>query len=675
MIRFGREITGELDPSMRREWIVSNGIGGYAMGTPAGVRTRRYHSILTAALQPPAVRTLLVAGLDTWVEIDGRKHPLCTHEWAAGVLLPDGYRHLETFRLDGLIPTWTWTLGDICIVQRLWMAHGKNTTYITYEYVRGSREITLQPIPLCTYRDHHHATIGGAVISITVEDRLHEQVVTVDVPEDLSRDPNAAKPSPFRIYSNADIVKPTAEWWWSFHLAKETYRGLTDHEDLFSAATFRREMTPGDTMVVVCTAESDDPLPWQEALTAEREREIELLVQAKLADAPAWIRQLALAADQFIVDRAINGQMGNSVIAGYPWFSDWGRDTMIALPGLTLATHRPDVAASLLTTFAHFVDQGMLPNRFPDQGQQPEYNTVDATLWYFEAIRAYLAYRDDPALIEQLYPVLTDIIDWHIRGTRYSIHVDLADGLLYAGEPGIQLTWMDVKIEDRVVTPRIGKPVEINALWYNALRIMCDLAERLGKAGDAAHYQEMAERAQASFNARFWYNAGGYLYDVIDGPEGDDPALRPNQLIAVALDGLLDDKRAREIVDLCAQELVTSLGVRSLASGDPNYVGHYGGDTVTRDSAYHQGTAWAWLSGPFVAAHYRVYKNAKLAFSYLEPFEDHLKDAGLGSIDEIFDGDPPHEPRGAIAQAFSVAEILRAYRLLQPGLGAEDNGM
>jgi len=667
MIRFGREITGDLNAALRREWIVTNGIGGYAMGTPSGARTRRYHSILTASFQPPALRTLLVAALDTWVEIDGQRIPLVTHSWAAGVLLPDGYSHLEAFRLDGSIPTFTWTLGDICIVQRLWMAHGKNTTYITYEYARGTRDVILQVIPLCTYRDHHRETRGGLAVNVALEEHAYERIATISAAEDLSRDPNAELPRSFRVHSNADTAKVTAAWWWSFHLPKETARGLNDSEDLFAAVTFRRELSVGDVMNVICTAEDESPDAWEVALDAERDRETALVQAAQVADAPPWIAQLVLAADQFIVDRAIGETAGKSVIAGYPWFTDWGRDTMIALPGLTLATHRPEVAASILSTFAHFVDQGMLPNRFPDQGQTPEYNTVDATLWYFDAIRAYLAYRDDPALRTNLYPVLTDIIDWYIKGTRYAIHVDPADGLLYAGEAGIQLTWMDVKIGDRVVTPRTGKAVEINALWHNALCIMAELATRLGKADDVTRYQTMAAHAHESFNARFWYT-GGYLYDVIDTPDGNnDAALRPNQLIALTLPyRLINDERAKTIVDICARELVTSSGVRSLAPRDSRYIGHYGGDTAARDGAYHQGTAWGWLIGAFVTAHYRVYGDAEQAYSYLEPFADQLNDAGLGTLDEIFEGDPPHTPSGAIAQAWSVAEVLRAYRVIRP---------
>ncbi len=340
---------------------------------------------------------------------------------------------------------------------------------------------------------------------------------------------------------------------------------------------------------------------------------------------------------------------------------------MIALPGLTLITGRSDVAAAILRTYAAFVYQGMLPNRFPDRGEAPgrdDYNTVDATLWYFEAIRAYHAATADDDLLRDLYPVLQEIVHWHVRGTRYGIRMDPVDGLLFSGEEGVQLTWMDAKVGDWVVTPRTGKAVEINALWYNALRILADIAHHLGepaRGSTTVEYEELADRVQASFG-RFWNDALGYCYDVVDGPEGDDARLRPNQLLAVSLHhSPLERARQRAIVDVCARHLLTSHGLRSLAPGDPGYVGHYGGDRRQRDAAYHQGTVWSWLIGPFVSAHLRAYGNRTLARSYLSPLLDHLSGAGVGSISEIFDGHAPFVPRGAIAQAWSVAEILRAW--------------
>jgi predicted glycogen debranching enzyme len=666
MIRFGREVTGNLDAALRREWLITNGIGGYGMGTLAGTRTRRYHGLLNAALQPPTGRTLIVATLDAWVEIDGRRSPLVTHEWAAGVVLPDGYRHLESFRLEGATPVFTWSLGDLRLVQRLWMAHGQNTTYVTYTLTRGASRARLLLKPLCAYRDHHRLTKGGYPVEVDFSPAPWPggQALTVRAMPDRS-----APAQPFRILASGGTITPDAEWWWSFHLNEEKRRGLDNQEDLFAAATISADMQPGSTLALAFTADAADPLPWTDALQAEQDRQRALLEHAALPpDAPDWIRQLVLAADQFIVSRDIGGAHGRSVMAGYPWFSDWGRDTMIALPGLTLAVGRGDDAAAILQTYAKFVDAGMLPNRFPDAGSAPEYNTVDATLWYFQA--AYACFKasgpDHPA-IHDLYPALVEILRWHIDGTRYGIRMDPADGLLFAGELGTQLTWMDAKIGDWVVTPRVGKPVEINALWVNALRIAAEIATALGHANDAARYAALAERAHSGFNERFWYS-GGYLYDVIDGPDGDDPTLRPNQIFAVSLPfPLLDGARARAVVEVCARELVTSFGLRSLAQDETDYVGYYGGDPLQRDGAYHQGTVWAWLIGPFVSAHYRVFGDAQAALSYLEPLADHLNEHGLGTLGEVFDGDPPHGPNGCVAQAWSVAEALRVWRAIAPG--------
>lgn len=673
MIHFGREVTGNLETVLRREWLVTNGIGGYAMGAVGGARTRRYHSLLTASLQPPTRRTVMVGSLDTWVEINGRRSPLVTHEWAAGVVLPDGYRHLESFTLDGLIPTFVWSLGDVQLEQRIWMAHGQNTTYVTYTYTRGSSNIRLLLKPLCTYRDHHKVTKGGfrvdvnAVTSPWPEGRA----LAVQVYPERAHGPA----QPFRIFANQGSFTPGPEWWWSFHLAREEEGGLDDQEDLFAAGTLVADVRPGDTLAMAFTAAATDPAPWQDAYDAERQRQARLIARADAADAPGWVRQLVLAADQFIVTRDIEGETGTSILAGYPWFSDWGRDAMIALPGLTLVTGRYEDGARILRTFARYVDHGMLPNRFPDAGDAPEYNTVDAALWYFQAIYAYYqACGESHPLIRELYPAMLDILSWYQKGTRFSIHQDQEDGLLYAGEAGAQLTWMDVKIDDWVVTPRVGKPVEINALWYNALRITAEIGAALDHNDDAERFTREADRVYASFNDRFWYS-GGYLYDVIDAPEGDDPTLRPNQIFAVSLPfPLLESEHARAVVSICARELVTSYGLRSLPPDENDYVGHYGGDPVQRDASYHQGTVWSWLLGPFVSAHYRAFGDARAAFSYLEPLADHLADHGLGSISEIFDADPAHAPHGCIAQAWSVGEVLRAWHALRPVLQPESPG-
>jgi predicted glycogen debranching enzyme len=382
---------------------------------------------------------------------------------------------------------------------------------------------------------------------------------------------------------------------------------------------------------------------------------------AQGAAAPGWIRQLVLAADQFIVKRALPEEPdGRSIIAGYHWFADWGRDTMIALPGLTLAAGRADIAKKILLAFAHYVDGGMLPNNFPDAGGRPEYNTVDAAMWFFEAVRQYFAATQDTATLAKLFPVMDQMIRAHIAGTRYQIHMD-EDALLYAGEPGVQLTWMDAKVGDWVVTPRIGKPVEINALWFNALETMASLAPLVKKSAEP--FTNLAAQVKQSF-AKFWNTAAAYCYDVIDSPGiENDTSLRPNQIFAVSLpQSPLTQEQQKAVVDICARKLVTSQGLRSLAQSDPAFQGHYGGDVRQRDGAYHQGTVWGWLLGPFVLAHLRVYQDRASAASFLEPLANQIHSHGLGTLSEICDGDAPFVPRGCIAQAWSVAEVLRAWR-------------
>jgi predicted glycogen debranching enzyme len=453
---------------------------------------------------------------------------------------------------------------------------------------------------------------------------------------------------------------------------------LDDTEDLYSPGVFVIELTDGESLTFVVSTDANAVSDFETAQAEEIERRRMLITSTSVTVDQDWVAQLILAADQFIVTRRSrtlsieHGLDGHSVIAGYPWFGDWGRDTMIALPGLTLTTGRFEVARSILLTFAQHLDRGMLPNRFPDVGDEPEYNTVDATLWYVSAIEAYTRHSRDLELAAEVFAALVDIVAWHRRGTRYRIHVDPDDGLLWAGEDGVQLTWMDAKVGDWVVTPRVGKAVEINALWYNALRAIAGLATQLGKHDIADELTIAAEGVKTSF-ARFWNQERGCLYDVIDGPAGEkgadgrrhDPSLRPNQIFAVSLPhSPLDPVRQRAVVDTCARHLVTSFGLRSLAQGHPDYVGRYGGDQRSRDGAYHQGTVWPWLLGPFAEAHFRVHGDVDLARSFLRPLGGHLRHAGIGSVSEIFDGDPPHGARGCFAQAWSVAETLRVWSAL-----------
>ena len=466
--------------------------------------------------------------------------------------------------------------------------------------------------------------------------------------------------TPFYLLCSDTKIEPRHTWYRNFYLSQEACRGLDDMEDHLFAAEFDIMLEPGNSVTFVATTEANASLEGTSAYKARQDYEKGLINKSLFHNEPIWIRQLVLAADQFIVKRTFDNQDGVTVIAGYPWFGDWGRDTMISLPGLTMSTGRPNDAKMILHTFANFVDQGMIPNRFPDNNELPEYNTVDATLWYIEATRAYFSVTNDKELLKDIFPVFQEIIEWHLRGTRYNIKLDEQDALLYAGEEGTQLTWMDAKVGDWVITPRFGKPVEINALWYNALCCMKNFAEVLGL--DASLYTKLSKYTKASFQ-RFWFEKGAYLYDVLDGPDGVDASLRSNQLLAVSLPhSPLTSNQQKAIVDICAKDLLSSYGLRSLSPDDPAYQGRYRGNQTKRDAAYHQGTVWAWLIGPFVSAHYRVYKDAALARSFLLPFADHLQQHGLGNISEIFDAEAPFTPRGTFAQAWSVAEVLRVWQ-------------
>ena len=656
MFDFGREVTGNLAVAESREWLITNGIGGFASGTIAGKLTRRYHGLLMAALTPPLGRTLLLAKLEETVEYDGiypengRFYKLYCNRWSDGSVEPDGYKYLDRFHLEGTTPVWTYAIANALLEKRIWMQPGANTTTIQYKLVRATGPMTIDTSVLVNYRDYHATTI--------MDDRK------VDIQEVENGLSLLLKEEgvPFYLLSDSAEITPDFDWYEDFFLSVEDYRGQRDiQDDHMKAGQIRQTLRVGESFAIVA---STDPSPNLDADATLQQRvayENDLLIKAGVEKAVPAMQQLVLAADQFIVKRpTAKDANGRSIIAGYHWFSDWGRDTMISLPGLTLNTNRPEVAASILRTYAQFVDQGMIPNRFPDAGEIPEYNTVDATLWYFEAIRAYFAATGDKALLAELYPVLEDIIKWHKRGTRYNIHMDSTDGLIYAGEEGIQLTWMDAKIGNWVVTDRIGKPIEINALWYNALRSMAGFARELDH--DGRFYDKLADNTQLGFD-RYWNAKMGYCYDILDGPDGHDGKLRPNQLFAISLHhSPLPEMQSRSVVDACARHLLTGHGLRSLSPDDEDYIGHYGGNQLKRDGAYHQGTVWGWLIGPFVEAHLRVYNDPDMAKSFLLPLIQELVDDGVGSISEIFDGDPPFAPRGCIAQAWSVAEVLRVWQ-------------
>jgi len=662
-IAFGREVCGDLESALRREWIVTNGLGGYASGTLAGINSRRYHGLLVAALAPPVDRQLFLAGLVEWAVLGEHRYPLSAHEFGDGTIDPQGFRYVEGFTLEGMLPVWTYALEDVRLEKRIWMAYGANTVYVEYRLTRGDRPVALEVTPLLTQRDFHLLGPGAWRPNVWADGSR----VAVD---------SGAASRPYRLIAPQGRFGPDGVWWRNFLHREETARGLDDREDLYAPGVFDITLGPGESRALIATAEDDPDLSPARALAAAQDRQRMLVRRARAENADPVVRQLTLAADQFIVRRETPGggtsaggdarsPDGRTALAGYHWFNDWGRDAMIALPGLTLSTGRHDDAAAILRGFAAIVRDGLVPNNFPDRaGAEPTYNTADASLWFILAAGAYDEAADDVRLVDEMCRVVREIIDRHVTGTRYGIGMDARDGLLRAGEPGVQLTWMDAKVGDAVITPRIGKPVEINALWYNALRTAAVLLT--GRDDDAAaRYDLLAGRARASFRARFVVPGRETLADVVDGPDGDDVTVRANQIFAVSLPfPLLDGPAAAALVRAVARTLLTTYGLRSLAPAAPGYHGTYAGDLVSRDRAYHEGTVWGWLIGPYVDAYYRATGDAAAALELLRPFAHHLRDAGLGTISEIFDGDPPHRPRGCIAQAWSVAEVLRVWRKL-----------
>ncbi|MEI2773209.1 MAG: amylo-alpha-1,6-glucosidase [Candidatus Competibacter sp.] len=668
-IRFGRAICGDLGQAERREWWLGNGLGAYAAGTIAGTLTRRYHGLLIAPVEPPLGRWLVFSQADATLFDGDREIPLFSNRWSGGAVVPEGQVQLESFQLHGRMPVWRYALGDRLIEQRIWLEPGANTVYVAYrlESADGDQDLRLQVRLLVNARDHHVSMAPGG-FTPQVE-KAGEQLHVIC-------------PDRFTLRFQAVDGQFQTAWDWieNFDLPVERERGLPDRDAHLCIGHALLTLRPGHWVGIVASLHDNASADLDAALQRFLDREQVLLdllppspptplpqgergVQ-RVSAPPDWIEQLALAADSFLFARPLPDLPdGESIIAGYPWFGDWGRDTMIALPGLTLATGRLDSARRILLTFARFVDQGMLPNVFPGAGETPDYNTVDAGLWYFEAWRAYLEASNDWAVLAEVFPVLADMIDWHVRGTRYRIGMDTADGLLHAGEPGVQLTWMDAKVGDWVVTPRIGKPVEINALWYNALMIMADFAERLGQP--SAPFAELAAKARQGFQ-RFVRSDGAGLLDVLDGPTGDDPTTRPNQIFAVSLPhSPLDSETQQAVVRVCGRELLTSYGLRSLAPDHSDYRPYYIGGVWERDGSYHQGPVWAWLLGHYALAEYRVHGDAAAAQAYLQPIRDHLLDAGLGTVSEILDGAPPHVPRGAPAQAWSVACVLEAWQRLE----------
>jgi predicted glycogen debranching enzyme len=646
-IEFDHLICSDLGQATRLEWLETNGIGGFASSSIIGMNTRRYHGLLVAATKPPVGRTVLLSKLEEAVLLGGKRYELSANQYA-GAIHPEGYLLLDSFRLDPF-PVFTYRIEDVEIEKTVFLVHGENTVVIQYELLGNlaGRSAILEVRALVAFRDYHSTTHVNS--SIRTEVASAPGVATIT--------PYDGLPS-LHFAHNAQAIDSAGFWFYNFEYERERERGLDYLEDLFSPLLLSFDLARTATAAVIASMLAHEAA---EARMLEDE-EIERRERLKpVQETDVFATVLTAAADQFVVARGDQ----NSVIAGYPWFSDWGRDTMISLPGLSLVTGRFDIARNILRAFARSMDQGMLPNRFPDAGETPEYNTVDATLWMFHAVSEFLRYTGDTDFVRaELYQKLADSIAWHERGTRYGIRVD-SDGLLRAGQQGVQLTWMDAKVGDWVVTPREGKPVEIQALWYSALCVMEELARAFGRGAEAGHYSALAGRVRGSFESAFWNEQDGCLYDVV-GTAGPDRSIRPNQIFAVSLPhALLSGERARRVVDVVEWELLTPYGLRTLSPRDPNYKGRYSGDQRSRDSAYHQGTVWPWLLGPFLTAYLKVHANdpqVRLrADRFLDAIRSHLWQAGLGQISEIFDGDAPHHPGGCIAQAWSVAEILRVY--------------
>jgi predicted glycogen debranching enzyme len=646
MIRFSPQVLHDLGVALQKEWLETNGLGSYASSTIIGVNTRRYHGLLIASLQPPVDRVLLLAKLEEAIILNDQAHPLSANLYP-GVVYPTGHLSQTEFALEPL-PTFRYEIRGCRIEKRVFMVHGQNTTVIQYRLLEAPEAVPFEVRPLITCRDHHGTTRADPNMDLSGQ-----------VSEDgVSFTPYAGGPTLHLQHPGGWFLAAPC-WYYNFEHPAEAQRGLDAFEDLANPGLIQWTLSPGSSATVIASANRPSAVDPDVAAEAEVHRRVALGWEAQPADPLAG--PLRVAADAFLVKRAVENL--TTVIAGYPWFTDWGRDTMIALPGLTLVTGRLREAREILATFARHCSQGMIPNRFPDSGGEPEYNTMDATLWFVQAVRRYVEYSGDLDFVRQdLMPVLTDIVDWHLAGTRFGIRMD-DDFLLEGGAEGSQLTWMDAKVVDWVVTPRRGKPVEINALWYAALHTVADLREAL--EGNESRYRELARGVQRTFYPTFWNEAAGCLFDCVS-ESGRDPAIRPNQVLAVSLaDDLLPRARAKQVVEVARDHLLTPYGLRSLSPSDPNYVPYYGGDQATRDGAYHQGTVWAWLLGPFVTAWVKVHEGTAEARAqareFLAAFPDHLEDAGLGSVSEIFDGAPPHHPRGCIAQAWSVAEVLRAY--------------
>jgi predicted glycogen debranching enzyme len=630
----------DFERSHSLEWLETNGLGGYASGTVSGAHSRRYHGILVASMRPPVERMVMLSKLDETVVVGEDHFELSANQYP-GTIHPRGFTFLKSFERD-LFPTWTYKIGSIELKKTIASVSGENTTIVLYEVVSALKKFTLELLPLYSCRDFHslaHANDSLGLVYL-FSDHIFRTMNYPGCPELFVKVPGAA-------------FREQKDWYYNFEYSVEQERGLDFKEDLYTHGRFSIELKKGDKLGIIVSTEDPTEKDAFKLFNKEKKRREDV---AKDFTGNENGRRLALAADQFIVQRG----KSTTIIAGYHWFADWGRDTMISLPGICLARGRFKEAKEILKTFAENVSEGMIPNRFLDHGEASEYNNVDATLWFFHAIHQYYKYTNDKAFVKALLPVLKDIVDWHDKGTRYNIHVDPNDQLLFAGQDGVQLTWMDAKIGDWVVTQRKGKPVEINALWYNALCVLDFLTAEVNGSSSLV-YKVKAEKVFQSFNEQFWNKEYECLYDYVDGSYKNDD-IRPNQLYAVSLPfSVLEEKYRTKVFEMARQYLLTPRGLRSLGAMNKAYQPNCCGDVWGRDSSYHQGTVWSFLIGPYMDALISLEgeKGKAEAAKWMTSFFDHLNEAGVGTVSEIFDGDAPYHPRGCVAQAWGVGEVLR----------------
>ena len=651
MLYVGADVCRNPEIAGHREWLETNGLGGFSSSTITGLNTRRYHGLLCAAIQPPSQRYMLLSKLEETLILDGIRYDLGVNQYP-GSVHPTGFEFQNSFRIDPF-PTFAWGVEDVELTKSIFLVHESNTVVVEY-FLRAQgpaakRDVKMEVRPLLACRGYHELSHANNFWRAEYEVAEGRVVLT----------PYERFPS-LHIAHDAVEVERSGYWYYNFEYAEERRRGLDFREDLFQPMVLHFDLNARPRAAVIASLEQRDIASVPELRNAE-------VVRRKTTGG-----KLALAADQFVVKRGDR----HSIIAGYPWFADWGRDTMVSLPGLTLSTARSAIAREILEEFSNWISEGMLPNYFPDHGEPPEYNSVDSALWYFEAVRAYVDLTGDYRwLFERIFAGLEEIIQAYVRGTRYGIRLD-TDGLLHSGErpaggTGVALTWMDARVNGIPVTPRTGKPVEIQALWYNALRIMEAFSARQ-ENGRKDFYSALADSTRDTFQARFWNGSLNCLFDVVDVEGADqgltaDASIRPNQVFAVSLTHkLLDPAAARDLLEVVERELLTPFGLRTLSPRDPQYRGRYEGDAVSRDSAYHQGTVWPWLMGPFVLAYFDAHGRDAAArqkcLQWLSPLREYRTSDGMNQLPEVFDGDPPHRAGGCPAQAWSLALIVQSFQ-------------